>query len=68
MTYEAFSERVSAYIKHYGSINNTECRQLLDVDRSHATYLLDKMTSQNLLARKGTRRWARYYAPAGEST
>jgi DNA-binding NtrC family response regulator len=55
--------RILAYVQRNGSINNTECRQMLEVDRYRARYLLDKLLSENLLVRSGAFRAARYYLP-----
>jgi len=54
-------EKVLAYIKEHGSINNSECQHLLSVNLRHASYLLNKLCQYGLLERKGKRRWARYY-------
>ena len=56
-------EKILAYIKEKGSINNTECRVLLGVGSSRAWYLLKKMYTQALLKRSGEKRWLRYYLP-----
>lgn len=56
-------EKILAYIKEKGSINNTECRVLLGVGSSRAWYLLKKMYAQDLLKRSGEKRWLRYYLP-----
>lgn len=53
-------QKVLAYIREHGSINNSECRELLSADRHRATYLLQKMQRYGLLAREGELRWARY--------
>ncbi|MBM3238300.1 sigma-54-dependent Fis family transcriptional regulator [Candidatus Poribacteria bacterium] len=57
-------ERILAYIRQNGSITNTECRELLLVDRRRASYLLEKMTAQGLLKRKSSRRWTQYLLSA----
>ena len=57
-------EQILAYIKQNGGITNTECRSLLSVDRRRASYLLEKMHTSGLLARKGARRWTKYYLTA----
>jgi len=53
-------ERILAYLRQHGSINNSECRQLLSVEHHRVTYLLQKMHRYGLLAREGQRRWTRY--------
>jgi DNA-binding NtrC family response regulator len=56
-------ERVLAYVEEHGSINNSECRDLLGVELRHASYLLTKLCEYGLLRREGERRWARYRLP-----
>jgi ATP-dependent DNA helicase RecG len=53
-------EKIFAYIRERGSINNTECRQLLNISRDQATYLLKKMEQAGFLRREGESRWTRY--------
>ncbi len=53
-------ERILAYLKKHGSINNTECRDFLNVDIHRASYLLKKMYGEDQLERINKRRWARY--------
>ncbi len=53
-------ERVLDYVKERGSINNTECRKLLQVELHQASNLLKKLRKKDLLQRTGERRWARY--------
>ena len=48
------------YARQHGSISNTECRQLLDVDSRRATYLLDKLCTAGQMRKVGARRYARY--------
>jgi len=54
-------ELILAYVKQNESISNTECRELLDVDRHRAFYLLEKMQKDEVLIREGSSRAARYY-------
>jgi DNA-binding NtrC family response regulator len=56
-------QRILAYIAVEGSINNAECRELLEVDFDHASYLLKKLHRNQLLVRKGQGRWSRYSLP-----
>ena len=56
-------ETILAHVKKHGSINNTECRDLLEIDLQKASYLLKKLTKQGLLKREGERRWTRYQLP-----
>jgi transcriptional regulator with GAF, ATPase, and Fis domain len=48
------------YVKTHGIINNTVCRQLLDVDRNRSSYLLRKLEKQDKLISEGQGRWAQY--------
>ncbi len=59
----ADAEKILAYIQEHGSINNSECRDLLSVDRHRANYILQRMCDLALLIRKGELRWSRYYLP-----
>ncbi|MGH9834154.1 MAG: ATP-binding protein [Blastocatellia bacterium] len=56
-------EKILAYVRERGSINNTECRDLLQVNLQRASHLLKKMQAQGKLKREGERRWARYRLP-----
>jgi len=60
---ETDDEKILAYVRENGSINNEECRALLSADYNHSSYLLKKMHRYGLLKREGQRRWARYYLP-----
>ena len=62
-TQKTEEDLIVAYVKQHGSISNTECRQLLSVDRRRASYLLDKMYTADLLTRQGSHRWVRYALP-----
>jgi DNA-binding NtrC family response regulator len=53
-------EKILSYVEEHGSINNSECRQLLSSDLHHASYLLKKLTEYGLLESQGTGRWTRY--------
>jgi DNA-binding NtrC family response regulator len=55
------------YVRQNGSINNTECRQLLNIPRHRAFYLLKQMRNAGVFIRKGTIRATRYYLPPSES-
>ena len=52
-------ELILEYVRQNGSISNAECRNLLNVDRNRAFYLLNKMRAAGLLTCQGSRRWAR---------
>jgi DNA-binding NtrC family response regulator len=55
--------RVVAYVREHGSINNSQCRQVLTVGLQHACYLLRKAHHAGLLLKKGTGRWTNYLLP-----
>ncbi|HRI15395.1 MAG TPA: sigma-54 dependent transcriptional regulator [Verrucomicrobiota bacterium] len=54
-------EHILTYVRERGSINNSECRQILSVDLQHACYLLRKALRAGLLVSQGTGRWTRYF-------
>ncbi|MBI1922979.1 sigma-54-dependent Fis family transcriptional regulator [Candidatus Poribacteria bacterium] len=56
-------ERILAYVKAHGSINNKECRRLLTVDIHRASNLLRKLTKDGALIREGRHRHAKYRLP-----
>jgi len=53
-------ESILVHVKKYGSINNTECRDLLEIDLNKASYLLKKLAKKGILNQSGKRRWTRY--------
>lgn len=53
-------EKILAYVETHGTINNTECRRILNSDLYHASYLLKKLHQYGLLQSDGERRWKRY--------
>ena len=53
-------ETILAHVKKHGSINNTECRDLLEIDLHKASYLLKKLAKMEMLKQSGKRRWTRY--------
>lgn len=53
-------ERIIAYLREHGSINNAGCRDLLNTDIQRVSNLLRKMHRQGVLKREGERRWACY--------
>ena len=57
------TQKILAYVRKYGSINNTQCRQLIGSDYNRTSYLLKKMSAEGLLVREGKRRWATYQIP-----
>jgi DNA-binding NtrC family response regulator len=56
-------ERIMNHVRKRGSINNTECRELLSAGLQHASYLLCKAQATGLLERSSSGRWARYHLP-----
>jgi ATP-dependent DNA helicase RecG len=56
-------ERILAYVREHGTINNTECRTLLSIDLHRASYLLKKLAAEGVLKREGERRWTYYRLP-----
>ncbi|MFC1715539.1 sigma-54-dependent transcriptional regulator [Candidatus Poribacteria bacterium] len=56
-------EKILSYVEEHGSINNSECREMLSSDLHHASYLLKKLTEYGLLESSGTGRWTRYCLP-----
>ena len=57
-------ERILAYVEQHGSINNAECRELLDIESyKKAGALLQKLRDAGKLRQIGTKRWARYELP-----
>ena len=58
---ETDASRILQYVRQNGMINNTDCRELLEVDRHRANYLLKKLNQYELLRIEGSGRWAVYY-------
>ena len=56
-------KKILEYVRRHGSINNSECRDLLQVDLHRASHLLKKLHAYGSLKREGERRWARYRLP-----
>jgi len=54
-------EKILAYAREHGSINNAKCCEILSIERRRASYLLQKLCRYGLLVRQGDRRWARYF-------
>jgi len=52
--------KILAYLKKHASINNAECREMLNVDFNNASYLLKKLSSKGLIKQEGKHRWTRY--------
>ncbi|MGD9159775.1 MAG: sigma 54-interacting transcriptional regulator [Desulfobacteraceae bacterium] len=53
-------DKIRQYVYQHGSINNSECRELLHTDLHRASYLLKKMYKEGSLNREKGGRWARY--------
>ena len=53
-------DKIIAYVREHGSIDNTQCRELLNVDIQRASYLLKRLAGKGFLKREGGRRWACY--------
>lgn len=60
---ESDEQRILAYVHKHGSINNSQCRELLGVERERAKRLLGKMHEAGVLDQKGTKRGAHYVLP-----
>lgn len=56
-------KKILDYVEKQGSINNSECRDLLETDLQKASYLLKKLVKKGLLKRVGERRWTQYRLP-----
>jgi ATP-dependent DNA helicase RecG len=59
----ADEERILAYVREHGTINNAECRRLLSVEDKRAWYLLSKLCHRSALRQVGKGRWSRYTLP-----
>ncbi|MDA7644864.1 sigma-54 dependent transcriptional regulator [bacterium] len=57
---ESDESRILEYVREHGMINNGDCRELLEIDRHRANYLLKKLNQYGLLAIEGSGRWAVY--------
>jgi ATP-dependent DNA helicase RecG len=62
-TLPADEEKILAYVREHGSINNAECRRLLGVEDKRAWYLLNKLCNLDRLQQIGKGRWSRYTLP-----
>ncbi len=56
-------EKILAYVKKTGSINNEQCRALLNLNLKQASRLLTELHKQGTLRREGERRWTVYKLP-----
>jgi len=57
-------QQILNYVKERGSINNTECRELLGIGIQRACYLLRRIHLAGLLERESNGRWSQYRLPA----
>jgi ATP-dependent DNA helicase RecG len=57
---ETDEERILDYVQKNGSINNEQCRKLLNADTNRAYYLINKLIKNNYLIPKGNGRWRVY--------
>jgi len=56
--------RILQFVKEHGSINNEQCRELLNITDEQARYLLSgRLVATGQLHAVGTRRWRRYELP-----
>ncbi len=61
--YESDEDKILDYIKKHGSINNNECRELLNVNNARAYYLLKKLSEQRKLTAIKKGKGRRYIKP-----
>ena len=55
-----FNKKILEFVRENASINNAQCRQLLDVSIHRAWYLLRKLNRKGQLIQDSSKRWARY--------
>ncbi|CAB1055813.1 Uncharacterized protein BT3327 [Olavius sp. associated proteobacterium Delta 1] len=53
-------EKILAYVKKHGTINNSECRKMLGINEKQAWYLLSKLSDSGTLKRQGKGKRRRY--------
>ena len=63
VAYESEEDKILAYVREHGSINNTKCRELLGVAEIRAYYLLKKLSTSKRLKPNGKGRWRSYALP-----
>jgi ATP-dependent DNA helicase RecG len=61
--FQVDEDKILVHVRERGSINNTECRELLGVGQVRAHYLLTKLITQGRLKPQGKGRWRRYLLP-----
>jgi DNA-binding NtrC family response regulator len=57
------SETILNFVREHGSINNTQCRELLGLGLQRACALLRKLHLAGSLAKESSRRWTQYRLP-----
>jgi DNA-binding NtrC family response regulator len=57
------AERILAFVREKGSINNAQCRKLLGVGMHRAWYLLRRLHRAERLQQNSSGRWATYHLP-----
>jgi DNA-binding NtrC family response regulator len=60
---QADEERILAYVRTHGGINNATCRELLGVGMHRAWYLLRRLHRAGMLLQEHSGRWAQYRLP-----
>jgi predicted HTH transcriptional regulator len=63
IAHETEEDKILAYVREHGSINNTNCRELLSVNEARAYYLLKKLSTSGRLKPGGKGRWRSYVLP-----
>jgi transcriptional regulator with GAF, ATPase, and Fis domain len=53
-------ERIVHVLRKGGTINNAECRRMLNVNLHRASYLLKKMNREGVIKKERSGRWTRY--------
>ena len=53
-------EKILAFLKKHGTINNSECRKILGINEKQAWYLLSKLSDSGILKRQGIGKGRRY--------
>jgi predicted HTH transcriptional regulator len=53
-------DKILAFVRDKGAINNSECQALLGVDATRAYYLLKKLSASGQLMSHGRGRWRKY--------
>jgi predicted transcriptional regulator len=56
-------EKILSYIIEHDSINNSECRELLNVNDARTYYFLKKLSEKGKLKALKKGKWRRYVVP-----